>query len=162
MDLVRVRDERAKLYMWWGVRGELAVDIRFKEFVWANIVDGWTCFDNTQFVLGVMRCSDFNPNNGVHMWSMVVTLSTWCVNVWLSVQICVVRGWSIYVSCYCTQLTLPVSLLKQTDNKLSSDDKSELKTKLQGIKGLKIFLWIIEGCDVVTKLGSENKVSHFI
>ena len=31
-----------------------------------------------------------------------------------------------------------ISLLKQTGNDLSKDDKSELKTKLEGIKGLEI------------------------
>ena len=47
-----------------------------------------------------------------------------------------------YVSCYATDTTginitkCIISLLKQTDNELSKDDKSELKTKLQGIKTL--------------------------
>ena len=46
-------------------------------------------------------------------------------------------GGEVYM-CLATQLTLPVSLLKQTDNELSGDDKSELKAKLRGIKGLGI------------------------
>ena len=46
-------------------------------------------------------------------------------------------------SCYATATTgiitkCVISLLKQTGNDLSKDDKSELKTKLQGIKDLKI------------------------
>ena len=46
-------------------------------------------------------------------------------------------------SCYAAATTgiitkCVISLLKQTDNGLSDDDKSELKTKLQGIKDLKI------------------------
>ena len=46
--------------------------------------------------------------------------------------------------CYATATTginitkCIISLLKQTDNGLSKDDKSELKTKLEGIKGLEI------------------------
>ena len=49
----------------------------------------------------------------------------------------------MYVSCYATDTTgininkCIISLLKQTDNGLSKDDKSELKTKLQGIKDFK-------------------------
>ena len=50
----------------------------------------------------------------------------------------------MYVSCYATTTTginitkCIISLLKQTVNELSEDDQSELKTKLQGIKDLKI------------------------
>ena len=46
-------------------------------------------------------------------------------------------------SCYATATTgiitkCVISLPKQTENELSYDDESELKTKLQGIKDLKI------------------------
>ena len=50
----------------------------------------------------------------------------------------------MYVLCYATATTgininkCIISLLKQTDNDLSKDDKSELKTKLQGVKDLKM------------------------
>ena len=50
----------------------------------------------------------------------------------------------MYVLCYATATTgintnkCITSLLKQTVNELSKDYKSELKTKLQGIKDLSI------------------------
>ena len=50
----------------------------------------------------------------------------------------------MHVSCYATDTTginitkCIISLLKQTDNDLSKDDESELKTKLQGVKDLKM------------------------
>jgi len=50
----------------------------------------------------------------------------------------------VYMSCYATATTginitkCIISLLKQTGNSLSKDSKTELKTKLEGIKGLKI------------------------
>ena len=48
----------------------------------------------------------------------------------------------MYVLCYATDTTginitkCIIALPKQTGNNLSKDDKSELKTKLQGIKTL--------------------------
>ena len=50
----------------------------------------------------------------------------------------------MYVLCYATATTginitkCIIALPKQTGNKLSNDDKSELKTKLQGVKDLKM------------------------
>ena len=67
------------------------------------------------------------------------------VRVWLSVQICVVEVWNMYVLCYATATTginitkCIIALPKQTGNDLSNYDKSELKTKLQGVKDLKMW-----------------------
>jgi hypothetical protein len=83
-----------------------------------------------------------NLTNGVHAWTFVCG----CTGVTFRPNLCC---WGVkYVSRYVTATTginikkCIISLLEQTGNKLSKDDKSELKTKLQGIKDLSMWSWI--------------------